>query len=290
MEWLPDSTLLVHNEQRDHHVYSADGTLLRTIELEFDEWTRTAISDSEPIMVAAGRAPGSAEPFGFQLIDLRTGDVTPLPPPLNRLESEWKPLTFAGASLYFYLADAGNDRVLRYDLDADALSPVKDVRLSSDDGVWVRSLMCLDDCRTFAVSFDHFDHRNGGAVFIIRDGAAGDGRPSITVVENSKPSDYRGRGIHAWSPDGTRLLLRQSVELLPYDDQGFAVLPHRQPQIAETTWRFVEYQVVDSADGRIMHRFRVPAGSCGRSQFRHRGELSPDGLWLVIAPESMHCK
>ncbi len=290
--WLADSTLLTRNEL-GYHVYRADGLRLRTIEFEFSEWVRPVVSSGEPLMVAAGQASSSGEPTGFYLIDLRTGELTRLPPPLDRwsLESDgranWEPLLFSGASLYFYLDDAGvdmpdeHDRLLRLHLSSGNVSPVRGLRFRGHRWSWA-SFRCLDECQTFVVSFNNFDH---APVFIVESEALDGGHPKVTEVEDSQPTAHRE--IQGWSPDGAKLLLRKDLSMLPYDEQGFAI-PYRRGGYAHETWGYAEYQIVDSADGRITQRYRAVPRDCGG--IYHRGEWSPDSRWLVVASEVRHCR
>lgn len=106
--WLSDSTLLVEDGQKGFEVYGTDGTLLRSIRFERADGPRQRHSTFEPMMVVAGQPDGNEQLAGFYLIDLATGELDPLPAPLDHIVDQqearpyWAPLLFSGDSIYFY--------------------------------------------------------------------------------------------------------------------------------------------------------------------------------------------
>ena len=292
--WLADSTLLVEDEQAGYQVYRADGSLIRTIRFARAEGTREKLSTSEPKIVVAGYPRGKEQSDGYHIIDLNTGELTPLPAPLDHAverredRPRWKPLLFSGASLYFYRSykeewdDADDDRpLLRYDLGAGTVEVLAEIRFSAQHSL--RQALCAGDCRRFAISIHFGPSYNvgtgtqGTVTYIVETGAGDTGGPSVTEVEGSE-SSWISRLV-SWSPDASRLLVLKQRGGMPYDDHGFA--------LPSPGWAFAEYRIIDAADGRILHRLRASPDYCGT--IHHRGEWSPDGRWIVFAPHALRC-
>ena len=291
--WLADSTLLVEDEQEGYQVYRADGSLVRTIRFERAAGTRERLSTTEPMIVAAGRPRGKQQRVGYHMINLATGELTPLPTPsdhgVERQESRphWAPLVFSGASLYFYRShqegrdDPDDERpLLRYDLRARTIEVVAEIRF--DDQYSLRQVLCAGDCQRFAISIQFGPSYNvgigtgGTATYIVETGA---GDKGVRVIEvEGRESSWISRLV-AWSPDASRLLVLKLREEVMYDERGFA--------LPSPGWVFAEYRIIDAADGRILHRLRASPDYCGT--IHHRGEWSPDGRWIVFAPHALRC-
>lgn len=275
--WLPDGTL--YDAGGDLiRVYEADGSLIREIPFRGRPIMRIGVSDD---LLAVGQAANPRD--GYWLIDLNSGEQTKLPSPFdlaprNRGGSGWRPLVFAGGSLYFFRTTLGGGQVpgggllYRYDIDSGAAVKVDDT-LGYDFGDWPRvAEQCPRECERFALATDP------GRLIIID--PARDQAVSVPL-----PAGARRVHVVDWSPDGAQLLVRLLRETAEYDEAGFAT----HSENWEHDWEFAvsEYLIIRAADGSILQRFRAPVDECWTAG--HTGAWSPDGRWLAFGGDYVDC-
>lgn len=275
--WLPDGTLY-HVEDAVIRVYEADASLIR--EIPFDGWPQMHIGVNDDLLVVA-QATDHRE--GYWLVDLSTGARTKLPTPLDLAPrsgnaSGWRPLVFAGSSLYFFWSMLGRDQIpdgpllYRYDVDSGRATPVVNSD-GYDFGGWPRlQEQCAPGCERFALA------AYLGPLLIV-DPAR---EETISVP---LPTGARSFRVVDWSPDSEQLLVRLLRETAEYDDEGFAA--HSQTWWHGWEYAVSEYLIIDALDGSVLQRMRSPVEQCWAEG--HTGAWSHDGGWLAFGGEVVDC-
>lgn len=277
--WLPDSTLLIWDENQ-FRFYRPDGNLLRELTLDLDASIHLYRYPDSGTAALVTTEQGRG---GWHRLDLATGELTALPPPLNQRPlrtNAWQgwmaqPLNGHSAIVYWRGPDpdeaAPDPPVYLYDVRSSSARPLDSVQRGSvrhgPDVLW------SDDGQRFALSWF------GGSAYVIE-------TDTLSTLELPEVAVSPLGALIDWSPDGSRLLVRSIRSVPEFDRRGFAAFPNFRYVVDFGDWTLAEYLIIDAASGAILSRFRADGNQCSNG---HRAEWSPDGRWLAFGGVVVDC-